>query len=86
MFLFVNTRDMELNEALADVGELKIVIADELKKGGFTDVIPTIRLRSPGTGMVSGSCRVTPVHRRAALLPAGHGGRRRRRSHKGCSR
>jgi hypothetical protein len=38
-FLFCNTRKMELSEALGSVGELKNVIANELKESGFTDVI-----------------------------------------------
>lgn len=38
-FLFCNTRRMDLSPALANVGELKNVIANELQKRGFTDVI-----------------------------------------------
>jgi hypothetical protein len=38
-FLFCNTRDMELSEALGNVGELKGVIANELRNSGFSDVI-----------------------------------------------
>jgi hypothetical protein len=39
--LFCNTRDMELSEALGSVGELKNVIANELRSSGFTDVVNT---------------------------------------------
>jgi hypothetical protein len=38
-FLFCNTRRMELSDALGGVGELKNVIANELRRSGFTDVI-----------------------------------------------
>ena len=37
--LFCNTRQMVLSEALGSIGELKNVIANELTKSGFTDVI-----------------------------------------------
>ena len=37
--LFANSQRKELNPALGSVGELKNVIANELKKNGFTDVI-----------------------------------------------
>ncbi len=39
--LFANTRQMVLSEALANVGELKGVIADMLRNSGFTDVVNT---------------------------------------------
>jgi hypothetical protein len=39
--LFCNTRRMELSEALGGVGELKGVIAAELQKSGFTEVVDT---------------------------------------------
>ncbi|KJC61120.1 hypothetical protein UP10_09520 [Bradyrhizobium sp. LTSPM299] len=38
-FLFANTRSMSLSDALANIGELKGVIANTLKQSGFTDVI-----------------------------------------------
>jgi hypothetical protein len=37
--LFANSQRRELNPALGSVGELKNVIADQLKKHAFTDVI-----------------------------------------------
>ena len=37
--LFANSQRKELNPALGSVGELKNVIANELKKHAFTDVI-----------------------------------------------
>jgi hypothetical protein len=40
-FLFFNTRSMGLSLALANVGELKGVIANTLKQDGFTDVVNT---------------------------------------------
>lgn len=39
--LFCNTRQMVLSEALQGIGELKNVIANELRKSGFTDVVNT---------------------------------------------
>ncbi|MER5473768.1 hypothetical protein ABZX90_09400 [Streptomyces sp. NPDC002935] len=39
--LQISTRQMELSEALANVGELKNVIANLLKENGFTDVVNT---------------------------------------------
>jgi hypothetical protein len=38
-FLFFNYRSMGLSEALASIGELKGVVADTLKKDGFTNVV-----------------------------------------------
>jgi hypothetical protein len=38
-FLFANSQHKELSPALGSIGELKNVIANELKKNGFTDVI-----------------------------------------------
>ena len=40
-FLFFNFRSMGLSEALANVGELKGVVANTLKQNGFTDVVNT---------------------------------------------
>jgi hypothetical protein len=40
-FLFFNFRSMQLSQALANVGELKGVIANTLKQDGFTDVVNT---------------------------------------------
>ena len=40
-FLFFNFRSMGLSEALANVGELKGVVANTLKQDGFTDVVNT---------------------------------------------
>ncbi len=37
--LFANSQRKELNPALGSIGELKNVIANELKKHAFTDVI-----------------------------------------------
>jgi hypothetical protein len=37
--LFANSQRKELNPALGSVGELKNVIANELRRNGFTDVI-----------------------------------------------
>ena len=37
--LFANSQSKELNPALGSVAELKNVIANELKRNGFTDVI-----------------------------------------------
>src|SRR5271170_5162836 len=39
--LFFNDRQMGLSAALADIGELKNVIFNELKGIGFTDVVNT---------------------------------------------
>ena len=39
--LFANSSRMDLNEALANIGELKNVIANELRGKGFTDVVDT---------------------------------------------
>jgi hypothetical protein len=39
--LFFNDRRMDLSDALANVGELKNVIFNELKGSGFTDVVNT---------------------------------------------
>lgn len=41
MALFFKYRDITLSEALANIGELKTVIADALRKKGFTDVVTT---------------------------------------------
>ncbi|MBR0795059.1 hypothetical protein JQ615_06650 [Bradyrhizobium jicamae] len=38
-FLFAHTRSMGLSDALANIGELKGVIANTLKQSGFSDVI-----------------------------------------------
>jgi hypothetical protein len=40
-FLFFNAHSMGLSQALANIGELKGVIVDTLKKDGFTDVVNT---------------------------------------------
>lgn len=40
-FLFFNTRSMGLSDALANIGELKGVVANTLKTDGFTDVVNT---------------------------------------------
>ena len=40
-FLFAHTRSMTLSDALANVGELKNVIATTLRRDGFTDVVNT---------------------------------------------
>jgi len=40
-FLFFNTRNMGLSEALANIGELKGVVANTLRQDGFTDVVNT---------------------------------------------
>ncbi|MEU0189151.1 hypothetical protein ABZ250_04655 [Streptomyces afghaniensis] len=39
--LWIRTRQMELSEALANIGELKGVIANLLKERGLTDVVNT---------------------------------------------
>jgi hypothetical protein len=56
--LFCNSRRMELSAALTNVGELKGVIADMLKKDGFTDVVNT---RSEVAGNRSG-LRLSVLH------------------------
>lgn len=38
-FLFANSKRMELSSALGSIGELKNIIANELKTHGFTGVI-----------------------------------------------
>jgi len=40
-FSFFNFRSMGLSEALANIGELKGVVANTLKEDGFTDVVNT---------------------------------------------
>lgn len=39
--LYFNSHSMELNPALGNVGELKNVIAELLRKSGFTDAAST---------------------------------------------
>ena len=57
-FLFFNFRSMELSQALANVGELKGVVANTLKTDGFTDVVNT---QSEVAGNRSG-VRVSILH------------------------
>ena len=57
-FLFFNFRSMSLSEALANVGELKGVVANTLKQSGFTDVVNT---QSEVAGNKNG-VRVSSLH------------------------
>lgn len=58
--LFFNFRSMEVSAALSGVEELKRVIADSMRKSGFTDVVNT---QSEVAGNRSG-VRVAVVHLR----------------------
>ena len=58
--LFYNFHSMELNPALANIGELKNVIANSvLKASGFTDVVNTA---SEVAGNRSGGVRLSVLH------------------------
>jgi len=58
--LFFNFRSMELSPALANIGELKNVIANSvLKASGFTDVVDA---QSEVAGNRSGGVRLSVVH------------------------
>jgi hypothetical protein len=57
--LFANTRQMDLSEALGSVGELKNVIANELRQAGFTDVVDT---QAEVAGNRGGGVRLSVLH------------------------
>ena len=57
--LFANTRQIDLSEALGSVGELKGVIANELRQAGFTDVVNT---QAEVAGNRSGGVRLSVLH------------------------
>ncbi|WIM92769.1 hypothetical protein ACTOB_004724 [Actinoplanes oblitus] len=61
--LFFNTREFDLSDALGSIGELKNVIANELRQAGFSDVVTN---QFEVAGNHSGGIRLSVAH-----LPVG---------------